>query len=224
VLLLMAQEDTDASHASREDSVVEPALRGGGLKLPGLKHWRLRRGLTQTGLGRRVDTNQAYISRIEVRAGGCDPHIAQKLAEVLEVDLQALRTRYEPVKASESRPARERTVYWRVHRTYVSIILEREVGSAYTALGERGLEEHCKELPGEGVLEVVSARKREAQVLSEILRDADLADPNHEVRLFLEAAVSGYPDQDIGILAAARSREGSEKGREELTHAMQELL
>ena len=70
----------------------------------------------------------------------------------------------------------------------------------------------------EGVLEVVSKRKREAGVLREILREADL---NREVRLFLEEVVSGHPNQDICILVAARSREDSEKGREELNRARQ---
>jgi len=215
VLLLMAQEDTDASRASREGSEVEPVLRGGGLRLPGLKYWRLRRGLTQVWLADRADTDQKYISRIEAGVRGCNPNMAQKLAEVLEVDLKALRTKTEP------EPVRLRSVYRRVHRTYLKIILQRAVGSAYTALGERGLELHCNKLPWEGVLEVISKRKREAEVLREILRDADLS---KEVRRFLEAALSGYPNQDIRILAVTRSREGSEKGREELNRARQELL
>ena len=33
----------------------EPALRGGGLPLPGLKRWRLRRGLSQAKLARRAE-------------------------------------------------------------------------------------------------------------------------------------------------------------------------
>jgi hypothetical protein len=119
------------------------------------------------------------------------------------------------------RPRRPSIVYRRVHGTYLRIILQREVGSAYTALGERGLELHCNKPPWEGVLEVVSNWKREAEVIREILRDTDLS---KEVRRFLEAAVSGYPNQDIRILAVTRSREGSEKGREELARAMQELL
>ena len=215
MLLLMAQEDTDASRASREGSEVEPVLRGGGLRLPGLKYWRLRRGLTQVWLADRADTDQKYISRIEAGVRGCNPNMAQKLAEVLEVDLKALRTKTEP------EPVRLRSVYRRVHRTYLKIILERAVGSAYTALGERGLELHCNKLPWEGVLEVISKRKREAEVIREILRDANLS---KEVRRFLEAALSGYPNQDIRILAVTRSREGSEKGREELNRARQELL
>ena len=211
----MAEKDTDASQASREGSEVEPVLRGGGLRLPGLKYWRLRRGLTQVWLADRADTDQKYISRIEAGVRGCNPNMAQKLAEVLEVDLKALRTKTEP------EPVRLRSVYRRVHRTYLKIILERAVGSAYTALGERGLESHCNKLPWEGVLEVISKRKREAEVIREILRDANLS---KEVRRFLEAALSGYPNQDIRILAVTRSREGSEKGREELNRARQELL
>ena len=211
----MAEKDTDASQASREGSEVEPVLRGGGLRLPGLKYWRLRRGLSQVWLADRADTNQKYISRIEAGVRGCNPNMAQKLAEVLEVDLKALRTKTEP------EPVRLRSVYRRVHRTYLKIILERAVGSAYTALGERGLELHCNKLPWEGVLEVISKRKREAEVIREILRDANLS---KEVRRFLEAALSGYPNQDIRILAVTRSREGSEKGREELNRARQELL
>ena len=212
----MAQEDTDASQASREGSEVEPVLRGGGLRLPGLKYWRLRRGLSQVWLADRADTKQKYISRIEAGVRGCNPNMAQKLAEVLEVDLKELRTKTEP----EPR-RRPRSVYRRVHQTYLKIILQRAVGSAYTALGERGLELHCNKLLWEGVLEVISKRKREAEVIREILRDADLS---KEVRRFLEAALSGYPNQDIRILAVTRSREGSEKGREELNRARQELL
>ena len=166
-------------------------------------------------LADRADTDQKYISRIEAGVRGCNPNMAQKLAEVLEVDLKALRTKTEP------EPVRLRSVYRRVHRTYLKIILERAVGSAYTALGERGLELHCNKLPWEGVLEVISKRKREAEVIREILRDADLS---KEVRRFLEAALSGYPNQDIHILTVTRSREGSEKGREELNRARQELL
>ncbi len=71
------------------------------------------------------------------------------------------------------------------------------------------------------MLEVVSKRKREAEVIREILREADLG---KEVRRFLEAAVGRYPNQDVRILSVTRRREASEKGREELARAMQELL
>jgi hypothetical protein len=46
----------------------------------------------------------------------------EKLAGALEVDLKALRTKMEP------EPVRPRSVYRRVHRTYLKILLEREVG------------------------------------------------------------------------------------------------
>ena len=67
------------------------------------------------------------------------------------------------------------------------------------------------------MLEVVSKRKREVEVRREILRDADLG---KEVCRFLEAAVGGYPSQDIRILSVTWRREGSEKGREELARTM----
>ena len=47
------------------------------------------------------------------------------------------------------------------------------------------------------------------ELLKEVLRDADLPG---EVRLFLEEALSGYPDLDIRLLAAARGRESSVEG------------
>ena len=87
-------------------------------------------------------------------------------------------------------------------------------------MGERELERHCGGLSWEGVIDVVSARGREVEVLKEVMQDADLPG---EVRLFLEEAVSGYPDLDIRLLAA-RNREPSEVGWEELTRTMRELL
>jgi len=101
------------------------------------------------------------------------------------------------------------------------MLLTREVGSAYVVLSEEELEGHCGGLSWEAVLEVRSSRRREAEFLREMLKDAV---PHPEVRLFFEEVLSAYPDQDIRLLAAARSRERSEKGREELTRAMRELL
>jgi hypothetical protein len=95
------------------------------------------------------------------------------------------------------------------------------VGSAYAAIDERELERHCRGLSWEGVIEVVSARGREMELLKEVLQDADLP---AEVRLFLEETLNGYPDLDIRLLAAARSREPSEVGWDELTRTMRELL
>jgi transcriptional regulator with XRE-family HTH domain len=215
--------------SSGEDRAAEglaPALRGGGLRLPGLKHWRSRRGLGQVELAKRAGTNQRQISPIERGHRGCNPSTAQKLAEALGVELQDLQTKYEPAgevaaEPGSGRPARPRIVYRQVHQAYAKILLGKAVGSAYAAMGERELERHCGGLSWEGVIDVVSARGREVEVLKEVMQDADLPG---EVRLFLEEAVSGYPDLDIRLLAAARGRESSDEGREELTRTMRELL
>ena len=45
-----------------------------------------------------------------------------------------------------------------------------------------------------------------------------------QVRLFLEELVRERPAEDIRILAAARTHEPSEEGRQRLTQAMRELL
>ena len=85
--------------SSGEDRAAEglaPALRGGGLRLPGLKRWRSRRDLGQVELAKRAGTNQRQISRIERGHRGCNPSTAQKLAEALGVELQDLQTKYEP--------------------------------------------------------------------------------------------------------------------------------
>ena len=68
---------------------------------------------------------------------------------------------------------------------------------------------------------IVSSRGREVESLKEALKGAVL---RPEVRLFLEEVLSGYPERDIRLFAAARRRETSEKGREALTQAMRELL
>jgi hypothetical protein len=44
------------------------------------------------------------------------------------------------------------------------------------------------------------------------------------VHLFFKEVLGAYPDQDIRLLAAARSKEHSEKGQEGLTRAMWKLL
>jgi len=159
-------------------------------------------------------------------SAGCNPSTAQKLAEALGVKLQDLQTKYEPAvevsaEPGSGRPARPRIVYRQVHQAYAKILLGKAVGSAYAAMGERELERHCGGLSWEGVIDVVSARGREVEVLKEVMQDADLPG---EVRLFVEEAVSGYPDLDIRLLAAARGRESSDEGREELTRTMRELL
>jgi hypothetical protein len=107
-----------------------------------------------------------------------------------------------------------------VHRACLKLLLSPEVDSAYLLVGEKELERYCKGPLWEGVLEVISFRGREVEVLTEILQDADL---HPEVRLFLET-LGRHPDVDIRLLAAAGSCEDSEYGREELTHAMRKLL
>ena len=160
--------------------------------------------------------------------------MAQKnLADALKINLQELRKKYEDsdfeepeantateevVEAvSETRPVRQRIVYRRVHRAYLRILLERAVGPTYTAMGEEELEKHCEGLLWRGALEVVSCRRREAEALRKVLQDMGL---NEKVRPSLEEALSGYPGQDIRILTAARDRQVSEKGRQELARAM----
>jgi hypothetical protein len=51
-----------------------------------------------------------------------------------------------------------RIAYRQAQRTYLKLLLSREVGSNYTAVGEESPEKHCEELPLEGVLEVISCR------------------------------------------------------------------
>jgi hypothetical protein len=71
-------------------------------------------------------------------------------------------------------------------------------------------------------LEVVSSRRQEAEFLKEVLKGAV---PHPEVRLFFEGVLSTYPaEQDIRLLAAVRTKERSEKGREALIWAKRELL
>jgi hypothetical protein len=57
-----------------------------------------------------------------------------------------------------------------------------------------------------GVLEVASSRGREAKFFEEVLKGAV---GHQEVRLFFEEVLGAYPEQDIRLLAAARSRERS---------------
>jgi transcriptional regulator with XRE-family HTH domain len=205
----------------------EPALRGGGLQLPGLKRLHLRRGLSQAELARRADLSQHYLSKIESGQRGCNPEAAHELAAVLEVDLQELRTKRDDAEDLQEapRPLRPRIAYRQVHQAYLRILLLRAVGSAYAAMDEREIEKHCEKSSWEEVIEVVWARKREIESLGEVMGDERVsADLPAEVRSFLEAVLEGYPDQDIRLLAAARRREPSKEGREALTKAMRNLL
>ena len=220
------QEDTrEVSDRNGPVGEPEPALRGGGLPLPGLRYWRERRGMSQANLALRAGLTADYLFKVESGRRGCNPEAAQELAAVLEVDLRELRTmRDDPGRAS-SAPARPRVAYRRVHHAYLKILLIREVGSAYAAMEEWEIERHCEGISWEGVIGVVRTRKLELVALGELMRDERVnAGLSAEVRSFLEAALEGYPDLDIRLLAAARRRETSGEGREALTEAMRELL
>jgi DNA-binding transcriptional regulator YiaG len=66
-------EYSEDSGSNRAVSEPEPRLRGGGLPLPGLKHWRLRRELSQAKLARRADLTVDYLSKIESGRRGATP-------------------------------------------------------------------------------------------------------------------------------------------------------
>jgi DNA-binding XRE family transcriptional regulator len=94
-----------------------PALRGGGLPLPGLKYWRLHRNLSQTELARRADLKDGYIARVESGRRGCNPETARLLADLLKVDLQDLRRNYDDAAQTGAPPrqTRPRIAYRHVH-------------------------------------------------------------------------------------------------------------
>ena len=109
-----------------------------------------------------------------------------------------------------------------LHQAYLELLLEREVGSAYVALDERAFESHSESLSVEELVEAISRRRREVEVLKEVLAEAEKLHP--QVRLFFEELMRERPDEDIRVLAARRRRERSEEGREELTRVTRELL
>ena len=227
---------TEGSQEPNRDRVVgesEPAIRRGGLPLPSLKHWRLRRGLSQAKLARRADLTVDYLSKVESGRRGCNATIAQHLADLLNVDLLDLRRKHDGAEEEQqkvskpARPARVRIAHRQVHQVYLKLLLAEAVGSAYAAMDEREIEKHCQESIWEDVLGTVRARKREIEFLGEmidsrkVLQEPDLPE---EVRSFLESVLESYPGQDLYLLARARRRETSEEGHEALTKAMRDLL
>jgi transcriptional regulator with XRE-family HTH domain len=212
---------------------VEPPLRGGGLPLPGLKRWRLRRRLSQRDLALRAELSQDHLWKIESGRRGCNPAVAQHLADLLKVDLLDLRRHYnddaeeEQVLLRPARPARPRLAYRQVHQAYLKIFLLQAVRSAYAAMDEWAIEKHCEEKSFEEVLEVVRSRKREIEFLEGVLEDGGVLEDStlpKEVRSFLEAVLKSYPDLDIRLLAVARGGEPTGEGHEALTKAMRDLL
>jgi transcriptional regulator with XRE-family HTH domain len=150
----MIERESLTTGDSKEDSgsdgplgELEPPLRGGSLPLPGLKHWRLRKRLSQKELARRAGLANDYISRIELGKRGCNPETAQLLADVLQVDLEDLRRRREDTLEGKAppKPERLRIPYRNVHQAYLGLILNGAVGSAYAAMDEWKIEEHCEE-------------------------------------------------------------------------------
>ena len=138
------------------------------------------------------------------------------------MNLRELQTEPEPEAAVVSKAGGPRSIGSRsLHRAYLQMLLAQKVGSAYVALSEEELEGHCEGLSWEAVLEVVSSRRQEPEFLKEVLKGAV---PHPELRLFFEEVLVAYPEQDIRLLAAVRSKEHSEKGQEELTRAIRKLL
>ncbi len=74
------------SAARREDEWLEAAKKRGGVRMPALRQYRLHRGITQAELAQMAGVTQSYLSRVEVGRRGCNPLVARRLAEVLEVD------------------------------------------------------------------------------------------------------------------------------------------
>jgi transcriptional regulator with XRE-family HTH domain len=202
----------------------------GGLKLPALKQWRASRGLSQSELAKRVDVPLHYVQRVEEGRRGCNPFVARKMAEVLEVNLEELRAPpvtkaagTEGVHQGPGGPSSSKTSYaGYLHRAYLKLLLEREVGSAYVALNERDFERQSESLSVEELVEVISRRRRELEFLEGVLTDT--AELHPQVRIFFEELVRERPDEDIRVLAAARRREHSQESRERLTLAMREFL
>jgi DNA-binding XRE family transcriptional regulator len=69
----------------------EPPVKGGGLQLPGLKHWRLRKGISQADLARRAGLSSGYLFKVESGRRACRPEAAELLADLLGVGLEVLR-------------------------------------------------------------------------------------------------------------------------------------
>jgi DNA-binding XRE family transcriptional regulator len=98
----------DSQEVSGRDGPVgepEPPLRSGSLPLPGLKHWRLRKRLSQKELARRAGLASHHLYKIETGKRGCNPETAQLLADVLQVDLEELRRRREGALNGKAPPS-----------------------------------------------------------------------------------------------------------------------
>jgi hypothetical protein len=59
-----------------------------------------------------------------------------------------------------------------LHQAYLKVLLEQKVGSSYAALEESELESYSEGLPVEELVEVISERRRELEVLEGVLARA----------------------------------------------------
>src|SRR5215217_5164902 len=181
-VLRMAKDAQEVSGSNRPVGEPEPAVRGGGLPLPGLKHWRTRRGISQAELARRADLSSDYLFKVESGRRACRPDAAELIADLLRVGMGALRRKPGAAFDMETppKPDRPKVAYRHVHQAYLRIILEGAVGSAYTAMDEREIEERLEGSTWEEALEIVRAREREAGYLQDalgargVLEDPDL--------------------------------------------------
>jgi len=154
------------------------------------------------------------------------------MAEELEVDLEELRAGSAPeegekgteggLRARRGGPSVEEPRRSSLHRAYLEVLLEREVGSAYSVLEEGEFESWCMRLSVEDLLGIVSSRERERESLRGLLADTDRLDP--DVRAFLKGLVREQPGEDLRILTATLTQEHSQEERERLTRAMRESL
>ena len=152
------------------------------------------------------------------------------MAEELKVDLKGLRASLAPEVDTGAegdvrrRRGRPQVVIPRrsLHGAYLKVLLEREVGLAYSALEEGEFESWCMKLSLEELLEIISRRELKRKLLREVLTYTARLHP--EVRTFLEELVREHPSKDLCVLAARRSQEHSQQGRERLTRAMCGLL
>jgi transcriptional regulator with XRE-family HTH domain len=225
----MTGDDQEVSDRNGPVGGPEPAARGGGLPLPGLKHWRERKGISQAELARRADLSSDYLFKVESGRRACRPEAAELLADLLGVRLEALRTK--PGAAFDMqtppKPDRPKIAYRHVHQAYLRIMLEVAVGSTYAAMDEWELEERYEGGTWEDALEIVRAREREIEYLRDslwargVLGKPDLPE---DVRAYLDTVLESFPDLDIHLLATVRRRETSEEGHEALTKAMRDLL
>jgi hypothetical protein len=69
----MTGDSQDVSGSDGPVGVPEPPLRGGSLPLPGLKHWRLRKRLSQKELARRVGPTSHHLYKSLRRSADRSP-------------------------------------------------------------------------------------------------------------------------------------------------------